>query len=150
MGSPEPGDPWSFLYLATAATGAGRVELFLGRRRESEQVVYTAEDLVVQRKPFVEGIAPVKGFEGISAVQEPSGAVRLYKRGMPLATGTLLLPRKTLRTRNRVGAGFKGQLAEVLLYNRSLSELERLGVEAHLKDRYFPDGSAVAPSTEKR
>jgi hypothetical protein len=59
-------------------------------------------------------------------------------------------PRKTLRTINRVGAGLKGQLAEVLLYNRSLSELERLGVEAYLKDRYFPDGAAVAPSTEKR
>jgi tetratricopeptide (TPR) repeat protein len=146
----EPGDPWSFLFLATAARGAGRIEVLLGRRRESEQVVYSAEDLLSKTQPFVAGIVPVKAFEGISAVQDPSGTARLYKRGTLLATETLLLPRKTLRTRNRVGAGFKGQLAEVLLYTRSLSELERLGVEAYLKDRYFPDGAAVAPSTEKR
>jgi hypothetical protein len=48
-----------------------------------------------------------------------------------------------------VGAGLKGHVAEVLLYNRSLSELERLGVEAYLKDRYFPE-AAAAPPPEKR
>jgi tetratricopeptide (TPR) repeat protein len=146
----EPSDPWSFLHLATAARGAARVEVILGRRRESEQIVYSAEDLMSKTRPFVAGIVPAKGFEGISAVQESSGTARLYKRGTLLATETLMPPRKTLRTINRVGAGLKGQLAEVLLYNRSLSELERLGVEAYLKDRYFPDGAAVAPSTEKR
>jgi len=71
--------------------------------------------------------------------------VRLFKRGAAVGTGTLILPRKTLRTRNRVGAGLKGHVAEVVLYNRSLSELERLGVESYLNDRYFP-----APPVEKR
>jgi tetratricopeptide (TPR) repeat protein len=146
----EPSDAWSFVYLATAATGAGHIEVFLGRRRESEQIVYSVEDLKFQMRPFVEGMAPARGFEVISAVQDPSQSVRLYKRGQPLASGTLLLPPKTLRTRNRVGAGLKGQLAEILLYKRSLSELERLGVEAYLNDRYFPLGAAVPPSSEKR
>ena len=62
-----------------------------------------------------------------------------------MAEGTLLLPRKIVRTRNRLGPGLKGHVAEIVLYNRSLSEMERLGVEAHLKDRYFPE----APSGEK-
>jgi hypothetical protein len=66
-----------------------------------------------------------------------------------VATGTVLLPRKTLRTINRVGTGLKGHLAEILLYKRNLSELERLGVEAYLHDRHFPDG-AVPPPPEKR
>jgi tetratricopeptide (TPR) repeat protein len=145
----ESGEPWTFLDLATPGLGNTSMKLLLGRRRDSEKVVYSVEDLEVQRRPFVEGLAPVKGFEGISAVQEPSQTVRLYQRGAPANTGTVLLPRKTLRNINRIGAGLKGHLAEILLYKRSLSELERLGVEAYLQDRYFPDG-AVPPATEKR
>ena len=146
---PEPSEPWSFLLLATGM-GAGRTEAFIGRRRDVDQIVYSAEDLVPQRKPYVAGIPPAKGFEGICAIQESSGAVRLYRRGSLVASGELTLPRKILRTRNRVGVGLKGHVAEVLLYRRSLSELERLGIEAYLKDRYFPEAGAAAPTTEKR
>ncbi|HZE98914.1 MAG TPA: tetratricopeptide repeat protein [Planctomycetota bacterium] len=142
----EPVDEWSFILLATPSRGAARVEMLLGRQRDSDQVVYAAEDLQKQSRPFVSGIPPVKEFEDISALHDPSGEVRLYKRGSAVATGTLLIPRKTIRTRNRVGAGLKGRIAEIVLYNRSLSEMERLGVEASLKERYFP---AAAP-TEKR
>ncbi|MBI3857722.1 MAG: hypothetical protein HY293_18730 [Planctomycetes bacterium] len=142
-----PADPsWSFLDLATAGTGTSGMKIHFGRRQDSEKLVYSVEDVEVQRKPFVDGMEPAKGFEGLSAVQDPSKAVRLYKRGQPLASGTLLLPRKTVRTINRVGAAYKGQLAEILLYKRSLSELERLGVEAYLQDRYFSEGAG----TEKR
>jgi tetratricopeptide (TPR) repeat protein len=143
-----PGDQGSFIDLATAGTGTSGLKVLLGRRRDSERVVYSVEDLEFQRTPFVDGLAPAKGFEGISAVQEPSKAVRLFKRGQPLATGELLLPRKTVRTINRIGAGLKGHLAEILLYQRSLSELERLGVETYLNTKYFPDGGAV-PTSEK-
>jgi tetratricopeptide (TPR) repeat protein len=145
----EPGE-WSFIELATPGVENTSMRIHVGRRRESEQVEYSAEDLEVQRKPYVEAMAPVQGFEGISAIQEPSKTVRLYKRGQPLTTGSLLLPRKTLRTINRVGAGLKGHVAEIVLYKRSLSELERLGVEAYLNERYFPEGAAAAPSAEKR
>ncbi len=142
---PQSGEPWSFIQLGTGAAGALPMEVILGRRRESESVVYSVEDLKTQPVPFIKGVAPLKGFEGFGAVQEPSGAARLYKRGALLETGTLTLPSKINRTRNRVGLGFKGHVAEILLYNRSLSELERLGVEAYLQDRYFS-----AASTEKR
>ncbi len=142
----EARDEWSWLLLATPARGAARIEAFLGRHRDSSQIVYGAEDLEKQTRPFLEGIPPAKEFESVGAIHEPSGTVRLYKRGASVGEKTLLLPRKILRTRNRVGAGFKGRLAEVVLYNRSLTEIERLGVEAYLKDRYFPD----APASDKR
>jgi len=142
----DQADEWSFLLLATPARGAARIEALIGRRRESDEVVYSAEDIEKQRKPFVGGIPLAKGFEAVGAIHEPSGTARLYQRGKPAGDGTLLLPRRTLRTRNRVGAGLKGQVAEILLYSRSLAELERLGVDAYLRDRYFPE----APSTEKR
>lgn len=142
----EKSEGWAFLFLATAARGAGRIEALIGGRRESDQVVYAAEDLQSQVKPFVAGVPPAKAFESYSAIHEPSGAARLFKRGSPAGNGTLILPRKTLRTRNRVGTGLKGHLAEVVLYNRSLSEMERVGVDAYLNERYFP----VPPAPEKR
>jgi tetratricopeptide (TPR) repeat protein len=141
----EKTESWSFVFLATAARGAGRIEALVGGRRESDQVVYAAEDLQSQTKPFVAGIAPAKGFESFSAVHEPAGTARLFKRGASAGNGMLILPRKTLRTRNRVGAGLKGHVAEIVLYNRSLTEMERLGVDTYLNDRYFP-----APPAEKR
>jgi tetratricopeptide (TPR) repeat protein len=146
----QPGDTWSFIYLATGQAGALPIEAFLGCRRESDAVVYSVEDMKIASMPYVKSTAPLKEFEDFGALQDPSGTVRLYKRGLPVATGNLTLPGKLVRNRNRVGAGFKGHLAEILLYNRSLSELERVGVEAYLKDRYFPSGAAVAPSAEKR
>ena len=146
----DPGDLWAFIDLGTAGQGTSGMKIALGRVRESEQVVYSVEDLQFQMRPFVEAMPPGKGFEGISAIQDASKMVRLYKRGQPLANGTLLVPRKVNRKINRVGANFKGQLAEILLYKRSLSELERIGVEAYLKDRYFPGGAAAAPPAEKR
>jgi len=145
----EPADPAAYLFLATPATGAGRVEDFIGRRKDMPEIVYQAEDIQVQTKPYLVITPPAKGFELFSAIHEPSKTVRVYKRGQQVATGTLLLPRKTFRTRNRVGAGLKGHVAEILLYKKPLSELERLGVEAYFKDRYFPD-AAVPSSTEKR
>ncbi len=146
----EAGSLWSFIHLGTAAVGTSGMNIFLGRRKDTEQVVFSVEDVNFQMRPFVEATPPGPGFEDLSAIQEPSKAVRVFKRGQPQASGTLLIPRKILRTINRVGAGLKGQLAEVILYKRSLSELERLGVEAYLKDRYFPDGGAAPPSTERR
>lgn len=152
VGEPQmpAGDPWSFLFLATGQAGALPIEALLGRRRESESLVFSVEDMKVASPPYVVGTVPLKEFEGFEAVQEPSGAVRLYKRGVSVGSGKLTLPGKIVRNRNRVGSGFKGHIAEIVLYSRSLAELERLGVEAYLKDRYFPDAAAVAPATEKR
>jgi len=144
------GEPWSFLFLATGQAGALPIEALLGHRRESEALVYSVEDMKVTSPSYVTGVVPQKEFEGFGVLQDPSGKVRLYKRGLPVSAGTLTLPGKIIRNRNRVGAGLKGHIAEIVLYNRGLSDLERLGVEAYLKDRYFPDAAAVAPSTEKR
>src|SRR5258706_5145311 len=106
----QPGDLWSFIFLATGQAGALPIEALLGRRRESESVVYSVEDMKVASPPYVIGTVPVKEFEGFGAVQEPSGKVRVYKRGLPVGTGTLTLPGKIVRNRNRVGSGFKGHI----------------------------------------
>jgi tetratricopeptide (TPR) repeat protein len=140
------GEPWSFLSLATGQAGALPIEAFIGCRRESGSIVYSVEDFKSGSPPFVAGPVPGKDFEAYGAVEEPSGKAQFYKRGQPVANGKLTLPSKMVRTRNRVGTGLKGRLAEVLLYNRALSDLERLGVDAYLKDRFFP----AAPAPEKR
>jgi len=146
----QAGEAWSFVSLATGQAGALPIEACIGGRRESDAIVFAVEDFKSASPPYVAGPAAVKEFEELGAIEEPSGAVRVYKRGQPVASGKLTLPSKTVRTRNRVGAGFKGRTAEILVYNRSLTDLERLGVDAYFKDRYFPGSPAAAPSAEKR
>ena len=149
---PTSADPWSFVSLGTSSRGALPIEAQLGRRRDVESVVYSVEDLKSFPLPYIKGPAPIAEFEEFEAVQDSSGAARLFKRGVLVESGTLALPSKMNRNWNRLGYGLKGRLAEVLLYNRSLSDLERLGAEAYLGDRYFPGAGAAAPAppTEKR
>lgn len=151
VGEPQTdaGEPWSFILLATPASGAGMDEAFIGRRRQYDQIVYASETLKSGPQRVVPGVDPAKGADIFGAIHETSEKFRFYKRGQVVGTGTLPVPRKTKRTRNRVGPGFTGPVAEILVYNRPLTELERLGVEVYLEDRYFPAAKG-AEAAEKR
>jgi tRNA A-37 threonylcarbamoyl transferase component Bud32 len=137
-------ESWSFLNLAMNTGTSTVTDLFLGRRSDTGPIAYGVST------PFVAGMLRLKEFEVVSAVQAPSGAASLYRRGVLLATETLPVPKNRPRPRNRIGLGFKGHIAEIVLYNRSLSELERIGVDAWLKSRYFPDSSTGSPPEPKR
>jgi hypothetical protein len=138
----EPGmqqsDGWSFVSL-------GGADLFLGKRSDLGPIAYAVKDPKRPSAPYLTGVLQTKGFELIHAVQEPSGVGRLYRRGQLLSTETLPLLSKRERTQNRVGSGFKGRIAEIVLYNRALTEPERVGVESYLRNRYFdaPDPQSV-------
>jgi len=83
-------------------------------------------------------------FQSLSAVYATPGRVTLYRNGAPLATGMTTVPRDVLRKPNYIGKSntsgepfFKGDLCEVLLYNRALSDEERGSVEWYLNSKYF-------------
>jgi hypothetical protein len=79
------------------------------------------------------------------ALMNPMGHVTLYKNGTALATGDTTMPKSTTRKPNGIaksnaGGGepnFKGDLFELLLYNRGLSETERAYVESYLNAKYL-------------
>jgi hypothetical protein len=82
-----------------------------------------------------------------------NGRVTLYKNGTALATGDTTVPKSTTRKPNGIaksnsGGGdptFKGDLFEILLYNRALTEAERAYVESYLNAKYL-DPATPPPS----
>jgi len=76
---------------------------------------------------------------------DANARVTLYKNGTALATGDTSLPKSTTRKPNGIGKsnsggsdpGYKGDLFEILLYNRGLTEAERIHVDAYLNAKYL-------------
>jgi hypothetical protein len=92
-------------------------------------------------------------FQTLSVVDAPQGKVMLYRNGLPVGTGITSVARDVPRKPNYIGhsstsgdPNFKGDLAEVILYNRALSESERMAVEAYFVSKYF-DSTAPPVAT---
>jgi len=82
--------------------------------------------------------------QSLAVLHRPSGEVALFRNGIEAAGGSAGLPTNVLRTHNLIGRDrdrhFAGDVYEILLYNRALSENERLGVESYLFEKYFAPG----------
>jgi ferric-dicitrate binding protein FerR (iron transport regulator) len=83
-------------------------------------------------------------FQSLGVIYAPPGRVTLYRNGVPVGAGTTTVPRDIVRKPNFIGKSnssgepfFKGDLSEILLYNRPLSEEERGSVERYLVSKYF-------------
>jgi hypothetical protein len=90
--------------------------------------------------------------QSFCALLNPTGRVTLYKNGAALATGETTQPKNTTRKPNGIAKSnsggdpyFKGDLFELFLYNRALSENERVYVESYLTAKYFDP--ATPPSS---
>jgi ferric-dicitrate binding protein FerR (iron transport regulator) len=83
--------------------------------------------------------------QSFCALLAPTGRVTLYRNGTALAAGDTSTPRSTARKPNMIGKSnsgggdpfFKGDLFEILLYNRALSEAERVYIESYLNAKYL-------------
>ncbi|HLY12421.1 MAG TPA: FecR domain-containing protein [Planctomycetota bacterium] len=81
----------------------------------------------------------------LSARMDPMAHVTLYKNGTALATGDTTIPKSVTRKPNGIARsnaggsdpGYKGDLFEMLLYNRGLAEAERVYVESYLNSKYL-------------
>jgi hypothetical protein len=86
------------------------------------------------------------------ALLTPGGHVTLFRNGTALGAGDTSVPRSIVRKPNLLlkstsgGAEslFKGDLFEILLYNRALSEAERSHVEAYFFSKYFDPATPPA------
>lgn len=89
-------------------------------------------------------------FQTLSVVSAPApGQVTLYRNATPVGSGVTTVPRDVARKPNFIGrsntsgdALLKGDLCEILLFNRVLKEEDRLSVERYLAGKYF---DATAP-----
>jgi hypothetical protein len=81
----------------------------------------------------------------LSCVARGTGEIFLYKNGVSLGSSQVSLPSGITRSRNYIGKTlfgpsspyFKGEIAEIILFGRGLSEAERESVETYLEDKYL-------------
>jgi tRNA A-37 threonylcarbamoyl transferase component Bud32/tetratricopeptide (TPR) repeat protein len=80
----------------------------------------------------------------VSLVHHPTQEVVVYRDGAEVGRGRAPVPEHRTRQRSLIGRGttgggtFAGDLFEFLVYERALSEAERVGLEKHLRARYSP------------
>jgi hypothetical protein len=79
----------------------------------------------------------------LAVVHQPDTRVDLFQNGIAAGQAELTLPAAIGRTDNYLGRSlytqcgpYLGQIGEVLLYSRALSEAERVAVEAELQTRW--------------
>lgn len=81
-------------------------------------------------------------YQLLEAVHSGSATGTLYVNGVSVGTGTLQNMVNTARTNNRVGADlgasafWQGELAELLIFAKGLSQADRSNVEAYLLAKY--------------
>jgi hypothetical protein len=89
--------------------------------------------------------------QSFCALLAPAGRVTLYRNGAAVATGDTSVPRSVPRKPNGIAKSnssgdpfFKGDLFELLLYNRALTEAERVYIDAYLGAKYFDPSTPPA------
>jgi hypothetical protein len=153
----SPGSTWvRFLDLGQ---GPCANNIFFGRKGAASQLgfwVY-ASGVTAGKVDGPGGIVPDQ-FQTASAVLGAQGRVTLYRNGQEVASGTTSEPTMATRRPATIAKGnydpadpfFKGEIAEVLLYNRAVSETERVYIEAYLHAKYFdPTAPPVSLRAEK-
>lgn len=89
--------------------------------------------------------------QSFGVVLAGAGRVTLYKNGAAVAAGQTSVPVNVVRKPNAIAKSstsgdpyFKGDLFEILLFNRALADPERAYVDAYLNSKYF-DPTAPPP-----
>ena len=130
-------------------SGAAADRVAVGRRGTSNDLRYaTGADAVDATDVWETDV-----FRLVSVVHEANESVALYDHGEAAAVGKADLPSLVLRDHNQIGGSvvasgtpWAGDLAELLVWTRALSDAERLAVEVHLADKYglyHPDATSA-------
>ncbi len=134
--------------LLALGNGAGNDMIVLGRAGGSSGLQYFTSDDRGAVGWFNTGSALTAGDIALYSVRQGGGGTgdpvtAVVERDLDVVgSGRVFVPTVTARTGSLIGRSFwnegmfQGQLAEVVLYDRSLSDAERAEVEAYLDDKY--------------
>jgi len=147
---PAPGGAWSrFIDLDV---GPACDNIVFGRKDSADKLgFWVYANSQTKGKVEAPGAVVPDQVQSFCALLNPSGRVTLYKNGAALATGETTQPKNTSRKPNGIAKSnsggdpyFKGDLFELFLYNRALSENERVYVESYLNAKYFDPATPPA------
>jgi hypothetical protein len=131
--------------------GQSANNIFFGQKGNATNLgfwVYV-NGVTAAKVPGPGGIGPDR-VQTVSVVLRAQGKATLYRNGREVGTGTTSEPSSLVRRLGVIAKSnfdpadpfFKGDIAEIVLYNRALSEAERASVEGYLQSKYF---DATAP-----
>ncbi len=127
--------------------------IFFGRKDAATQLgfwVY-ANGVTVAKVNGPGGLLPDQ-FQTASVVLGPQGRATLYRNGQEVGAGVTSEPTTATRRPSAIGKSnydpadpfFKGEIAEVLLYNRAVSDAERVSIDGYLHAKYFDPTASPA------
>src|SRR6185295_5905606 len=148
---PAAGGAWSrFIDLDV---GPACDNIVFGRKDAPDKLgFWVYANSVTKGKVEAPGAVLPNEVQTFCALMSPTGKVTLYKNGTALATGETTQPKSVTRKPNGIaksnsGGGdpaFKGDLFEILLYNRGLTEAERAFIESYLNAKYLDPSTPPA------
>ncbi len=141
---PTPGRAWSrFIDLDV---GPACDNIVFGQKDAPDKLgFWVYNNSQTKGKVEAPGAVLANEVQSFCALLAPSGRVTLYRNGAAVAAGDTSTPKSTTRKPNTIGKSnsgggdppFKGDLFEILLYSRALSEVERVYVESYINAKYF-------------
>jgi len=95
----------------------------------SEETVASTDNVAPTNQPLL-----------LDVIQPPGQPTRIFVGGTSVGSGSMMLPKEVLRKSNGIGRSsypecplLSGHIGEVIAYSRSLSDAERMTVEAYLR-----------------
>ncbi|MCC7518713.1 MAG: fibronectin type III domain-containing protein [Verrucomicrobiae bacterium] len=159
---PTENRKWArFLDLGNGHNGSGYQDIILSRYGATDHLVYDVDTSSLNGPVATNAIVLGKR-QILEVVHGTNGVVRLFRDGALVGQAdNIALPTNVVRTANYIGqseyfywAGgddgyldknYYGDISEIILYNRELSESERLAVSEYLKDKYLSNALTNAP-----
>lgn len=148
---PAPGGAWSrFLDLDA---GPACDNIVFGRKDAPDKLgfwVYANDQ--TRGKVEAPGAVVADQVQSLGAVLGQGGRATLFRNGAAVAAGQTSVPTGVIRKPNGIGKSssgdpyFKGDLFEILLFNRALPDTERAYVDAYVNAKYF-DPTSPPPMT---
>ncbi len=134
--------------IVSLGNGIDNDMIVLGRAGGGDGLQYFTSDEYGSVGWFNTASGLSTGDVGLYAVHQGGGAVgdsvvaEVSRDLEVVGSGTVFVPTNAVRTGSLIGRSFwydglfEGELAEIVLYNRALSDTERAEVEAYLDDKY--------------
>lgn len=144
--------------LLLLGNGAGNANIALGRDGGGAGLQYFTTDAGGNYGWFVTSDALTNNAAALYTVEQPGGAASapvpatVKRNGTQVGTGTVFVPPVTNRSANHIARSYwgsdgyyAGDIAEIILYNRALSDAERGQVHHYLGQKYALDVADALP-----
>jgi hypothetical protein len=141
-------------FLDFGNTALSNHNLFLSEPSNTAFSIHVYSSVGVDSSVTASSGVTLNQYQLLEAVHSGSSSATLYTTGSQTATGSLNNIPGTTRANNFIARNigntlfFQGEIAEIIIYNKSLTASERAGVEAYLFARYglFVNAPTISPT----